>query len=60
MNEKSRKPSDNTDIRRTWAKFWPDSAKDEVWARISRQIDRGDTLPPAPMIVAHKSPEKMQ
>ena len=53
-------PSEQTDIRRTWAKFWPDSAKDEVWERINRQIDRGDTLPVPPVMVVHKSPEKTQ
>ncbi len=53
-------PSEETDIRRTLIRCWPDSSKDEVWARMSRQIDRGDTLPVPPVMVVHKSPEKMQ
>lgn len=59
MNEKSRKPSDNTNILRTWAKHWPDSAKDAVWQRIVKRIEANDE-PTTAMVVVHKSPERMQ
>lgn len=47
------KPADRTDIRETWLKYWPESNRDEVYNRIRRQVERGDTLPPPPVVQIH-------
>jgi len=47
------KPADRTDIREIWLKHWPASNRDEVYNRIRRQVERGDTLPPPPVVQIH-------
>jgi hypothetical protein len=45
-------PSDRTDIRETWLKYWPAATQDKVYHRIAAQVKRGDTLPP-PVVQIH-------
>lgn len=51
--EKSKMPSDNTDIRRTWVANWPKKNQDAVYQRIKRQVMANENIPATMKMVKH-------
>lgn len=43
--EKSKMPSDNTDIRRTWIRLWPKTNRGPVYKRIKHQVMANENKP---------------